>query len=298
MNNDYARLILQTFEHKWDELTWEKQRHFAYRAQLVSNHSFWINALHQCLPVTQTSFDSMANYDLSAQQEYGRSHPRLLDEHKPNDARKLVIYEHNPEIIFWGDFFNHWRYLFLLGDKERVTFRLSDEHIHHLTNLIFDKAIFSGVPVWSIECLTDMRWLMGSNKWEDVRRLCISELFEPHDEGNYWNYVYALTHVVIGESHYYTSLVSSENWAIMPLIHELEENMSHVSADIVEEIGVCIKLCGLQTARTDEIIFNTVRDHFDEKMGLVNEHASTDYNLLEHRNILAVLALSDWSTHE
>jgi len=114
---------------------------------------------------------------------------------------------------------------------------------------------------------------------------------------NYQNKLYGLTHFIIGDSRYYQRMSSPEKyrWILDYFDRHILEALSWSKPDIVAEIAVCFKLCGLPDHRVVHMAREYLTSVYDPELGFIpSETRSTDLSVSEHRNALAYLVLSDW----
>jgi hypothetical protein len=116
------------------------------------------------------------------------------------------------------------------------------------------------------------------------------------------NYIYFLTHVILGEINFYTSKILSPNKRMEKILKFFESNSERIikecTWDKIVEVGVCLKYAG----RPTEIYKNAVKKILNEK-GIIGMGGPYKYKLKmnmkeeiekkEHSNILAVLLFSD-----
>jgi hypothetical protein len=116
------------------------------------------------------------------------------------------------------------------------------------------------------------------------------------------NYIYFLTHVILGELNFYTSKLLDPSPEIKEMIDYLEKNSERIikecSWDKVVEAGVCLKYCG----RSPEVYKKAIKKILN-KRGIIGEggpfYEKKDLSYREetiqkeHSNVLAVLLFSD-----
>ena len=114
---------------------------------------------------------------------------------------------------------------------------------------------------------------------------------------DYQNKLYGLTHFIIGDSHYYQRTVPAGKyrWILDYFDRHIIEILSWSKSDIVAEIALCYKLCGLPDHRVVRLAEEHLVKAFDPELGFIpSETGSTDFSISEHRNALAYLVLADW----
>lgn|GEM_PF-818068 len=118
-------------------------------------------------------------------------------------------------------------------------------------------------------------------------------------EADYQNKLYGLTHFIIGDSRYYQRMVSAKKhkWILDYFDRHILEILTWSKPDILAEIGLCFRLCGLSEHRVVKLVQEYLSESYDSSLGFIpSQTGSTDINLSEHRNAVAYLVLSDWES--
>lgn len=116
------------------------------------------------------------------------------------------------------------------------------------------------------------------------------------------NYLYFLTHIVLGEINFYTSKILNPDKRMEEILQFFEDNSGRIikecSWDLVAEIGVCLKYTG----RPTEVYKKSIKKILN-KRGIIgsggpfNPEVKMDRNeeihKKEHSNVLAVLLFSN-----
>ena len=84
---ELSNKILGSFQDNWDELSWEKKRHFSYRAALISEDAFWQKQLQLTIPKTQEIYDEMLGFSKDDINSYLLANPYIFS-NKLNDQLK------------------------------------------------------------------------------------------------------------------------------------------------------------------------------------------------------------------
>jgi hypothetical protein len=120
---------------------------------------------------------------------------------------------------------------------------------------------------------------------------------EEFSAADYQNKLYGLTHFIIGDSEYYQRLASPEKfaWILDYFDEHMLEILTWSKPDIIAEIALCFRLCGLDDHRAVGHAKQFLINAFDPELGFIPSGGTTvDFNSSEHRNAVAYLVLSDW----
>jgi hypothetical protein len=121
---------------------------------------------------------------------------------------------------------------------------------------------------------------------------------KPKDVLEWRNKIYGLTHLIIAATYFYQRFVSKDQfiWILDLFNNEIEEIISNTNVDVVAEVGLCFKLCKEKKSRALDKAREYVLSKYDPRCGyIVKEESEGSLEKAEHRNIIAVLLLSDFS---
>lgn len=117
------------------------------------------------------------------------------------------------------------------------------------------------------------------------------------DPLTYTNKLYGMTHFIIADSNFYQNFVSAEKhaWILTYFSNHWSEILEHGNPDIIAEVAVCFKLSGKHSHPVVLQAQRFLARRFDARQGLIPS-LKEDKTLedLEHRNIMAVMALTDF----
>lgn len=121
--------------------------------------------------------------------------------------------------------------------------------------------------------------------------------YEPKDDIEWNDKVYALTHVIIAGTYFYQRILDKEkfSWILSFFESNIDLIKERTNSDIVAEVGLCFKLCGDKENDTIKVASDFVVSRFDHDNDIVpRESGEFSLEKAEHRNILSVLLLSSW----
>ncbi len=112
------------------------------------------------------------------------------------------------------------------------------------------------------------------------------------------NHIYGMTHLMITDSGFYQRPVDGNRfaWILDGFTAKLPIIMDQTTPDVVAEVAVCFRLAGRHKDPVVLQIQGYLIQHFNPWANLIPSSSGKRKSLsdLEHRNILAYLALSDW----
>lgn len=171
--------------------------------------------------------------------------------------------------------------------------------------------IFQHFPVQSINNFyyiktLDFLNLFSEDKTDELEEKVLNQMFDVFkgdlDKLNFNRFLYALTHVIIGESWFYENGINKNKYINILNIFKNEEDriFKDGSNDIITEIGVVWTIC--EEFEKTERYKKYVKSQLD-KDGLVGSKYSLTKNVrisdklaqLEHTNILAIMLLTNMS---
>lgn len=112
------------------------------------------------------------------------------------------------------------------------------------------------------------------------------------------NEIYGLTHIIIADSGYYQRTVDAakHGWILEDFKTRLPEIMQGTTPDVVAEVAVCFRLAGRHDDPVVKAVQAYLMQRFDRFRNIIPSSRGKRKSLdrLEHRNILAYMALADY----
>lgn len=108
------------------------------------------------------------------------------------------------------------------------------------------------------------------------------------------NYIYGLTHIIIGESEYYTKHidVSKYEWILNELMSHSEEIYTQLTLDINVEVAICMRMLGVAENMYISNVRKWIGNNFDEKCGFVSRGPEGTIFRSEHVNSIVLILLN------
>lgn len=299
-----AEKIRKTYEENLFSFDLKDQYHFAIRRWRISGQEKYLPPIFYDFQMQSLrKFKWMRSLkDKSYRQERIK---KLIEEFKPKNMReekKKEAYKNKPEFIFFPSLL---RYLFLLK-----TYRLEplfasefNKAIGYLKKFDFN-SLLSSLELWRylpflvINTLYYLKYLKIIDL-EAKLRPAIWRFWQKEKITHqylYTNKIYALTHLVISASFFYQRFLPSSDYQEILKFFEnnLEEIINHTNPDIVGEVGLCFRL-----TKTQSKVIEKTKEYlvarYDSKLGYIPREEENSPERAEHRNIIAILLLSDYS---
>lgn len=306
--NQIAQAIRRTYESRFDDLSTKNQAHFAvriYRATgrtpnldaVTIDAAQWIDNLTRQLDGLE-----MEGYVESESRSWHAVRREITDVLR---ARK-EMFASRKEMLF------HRRLLYIaqklreLGLHEgpfRLTYAAALSHLKGVdwAGFLLDPEV---IRPYAAQTSNMVFWLKRIEvvDLEKEYTHAFKTVFMTGADGrisaaDYQNKLYGLTHFIIADSHYYQRTLppAKHRWILDYFDRHILEILSWSKPDIVAEIAVCYKLCGLPDHRVVRMAKEYLAQAFDPDLGFIpSGTGSADFDISEHRNALAYLVLADW----
>jgi hypothetical protein len=113
-----------------------------------------------------------------------------------------------------------------------------------------------------------------------------------NDNESIMNYLYGLTHIIIGASNYYRKQIHGLEW-INKIFSKYNNIIIKSTLDLHLEVAICQKLLGIENSNIiDNSLSRSFKQFNPKKEYIIRENYNT-FNLAEHQNILFIL-LTDY----
>lgn len=224
----------------------------------------------------------------------------------PKKKNRLKVYQRSPEVLFY---INLIHYLFLVKTYKlnnlpglAVFYQKATRHlarkVKKISRLLFSKSLITHNPSAVANSVYYLKFLKIADHEEKLLQTFKTFWLKKKAKNDLdWeNKIYALTHVIIAASYFYQRFLEAERfiWILDFFEKNFKEIAKNTNPDIVAEVGLCFKLCRKQSP-TLKKAQKFVLDAFDTKAGyVVREKTKNSLEKAEHRNILAVLLLSEY----
>ena len=164
-----------------------------------------------------------------------------------------------------------------------------------LKQIIFDDDIFKQ---FSTQLIVFVKFLKFNNvvNLEAEYDQKFNEVFGDDlslDDLGFRNKVYTLTHYIIAESDYYQKIVSAGEykWILDYFTSHIDAILEKTNTDIVAEVGLCFRLCGIDSGIVIDKVRERVVSEFDEEKGYIPRRDGS-HHYSEHTNSVAFIFLN------
>lgn len=302
--NKLSNDIYAYYVSHFDELTFDKQLHFASRLYLWQNDDFGaekLKALRNQVTANENSAAALKDvYDRAIETihhgsknaaelraPYFRKYPNL------RLVAMLLFRVTFLKTIYGIDARNE---LFKLVPKTDIDSLMSALLDDTEALAILSTHAVNTLYLYSRIILEDDK-LFNPSVFLDIG----SSQYDLNDPIHLQLYIYLYTHCIIGESHFYARALPSTHQAVYAqMADELEavisDRFSEINLDNKFEFLVCCLLVGKQSALTARIESEAAQSLADEGTFLVDRHnsnpqtANNTLDLSEHRNVLYIMS--------
>lgn len=231
----------------------------------------------------------------------------FLSGYKKQSLRKelrFLFYQDNPEVTIYLSALDYLFTLKSLGlDGSPEIKALYEKGVEYFENNDVSEILLSPefvriYPSGSANMINFLAFLGISDNRQ--KQIDISEIYwqtiEPENHGIWLDKIYALTHIVIASSNYYQNVVKREEfeWIFKYFEENIEEILKTERTDAIAEVGLSFKLIGDFENQVLVKVKDYLAQRFDEGVGYIPKETALGINKAEHRNILAVMVLSDY----
>lgn len=299
-----AEKIRRTYEENLFSFSLDHQYHFAIRRWRITGQARYVPPIFYDFQMqTLRKFSWLKNLK---EENYRRERIKRLIEKlttkTSRQIRKKETYQRHPDFIFFASLL---RYLFLLKTYclEPIFTPKFEQTLAFLRKVDFNSLFLSDelkryLPSLTINTLYYLKYLKIMDL-EVKLKLAIWRFWQKEKiihQYLYTNKIYALTHLVISASFFYQRFLPSGDYQEILKFFEdnLGEIINHTNPDIVGEVGLCFRL-----TKTQSKVIEKTKEYlvarYDSKLGYIPREEENSPERAEHRNIIAILLLSDYS---
>lgn len=283
------------FDDRLDELTRDKLIHYCQRVYRVNGDNECLGRMMALVDEQSIEIEklvSVASDDVRCMAR-GLEMLAAYKPMKPSDELKLAAYQSNPKVLVY------LRLLWLLYDNWLVTGKVFDVDrgnldIEGIVKLLLEPEMVVGVTSRVVNAVFASKYLYKLDRVNDLEEVVKGSFIDSRDLSPelFTHKIYGITHYFINLSKYYSSFIPSYSdhlWADA-LLCDFERIISSQSIDVILEVGVCLLLLEINDEDKLGLIFSRlVREVGD--VGYLRRGEFTDINMLEHRNVLALIFL-------
>ncbi|MBM3205295.1 DUF3541 domain-containing protein [Candidatus Shapirobacteria bacterium] len=295
--------ITQTYESHLFSLSLNLQSHFTKRLWRIKGEEKYLPLI---LSAFQLETLKMARYVfLLGERSPGQIGEQMMKEtnyrgFSTRGQKKEILYRKNPELFFWIKLIH---YLFQVKSydlaavlKEIYSPALKKLSKVDLKSLFLNPLAIKFDPSEMANSIYYLQFLGVLDLTGEFKKYLVTFWQKQKTEAD-WLYkskIYALTHLVIAASYFYQRFVPQSDFK--DILKFFEKNIAEIikrtNADIVAEVGLCFRL-----AQKDSPAMAKMRQYllsqYQPKLGYI-PNKGKGLAKAEHRNIIAILCLSDY----
>lgn len=303
-----AQTILQTFEREIQQLSPAKQGHFCQRLYRITGDPRYLPALKAYgRHLTETFHAHLANLDSA---EYRKKETEKLLQTDPETPAKvrwrIRSQKKFGELVFANRLLFQAFQIKSMGLDQGALAKDFSKAIAYFRSLplkdyLLDPQVIRYDGSHTTNAIFYLKYL-GLGDYEEAYAQQFRKVFfvtsdQMLDGVTYRNKIYGLTHFIIAASNFYQNRVDSKkyNWILDYFSKNFGEIANRTTPDIVAELAVCFQLAGKSSHPLVRSVRRSLASSFDPQRGLIPfAGPAKSMEALEHRNILAAMALMDF----
>jgi hypothetical protein len=309
---DYSSItasIARTFESNLLFMRSKYQYHYALRKWRIDNDQKYVQPIF--IDFQMRTLKMIPKINKMDDPDYVKKESEKMLLHYPTEpekkAKRREIYAKKPEILFYS---NILHYIFLAKTysvdilpeykpyMDKAIKILKDVD---LKSLFLDEGFIEHNPSGSANDSYYLKYL-GIDDYEPellekFKSFWLNRKTNTHLQ--FINKIYGMTHLVIAASYYYQQIVDKEKmkWILTFFEKEIDTIIREANADVVAEVGLCFRLCGIQ----EHPVIDACREHiakfFNPERGVITKEESVStLERLEHRNVISLLLFSSYES--
>ncbi len=305
---EIAAHIRTTFESSLFTFPPDIQAHYAVRLYRITGDERYIYSIvfNLLVEVDQMHRDAdsifVTNYAKTRTEQ-------LLDEFK-NDSRKSryrrKLFENSATMLFYLECLHRCA---KISDDNIPDSDIADDvrkTVAHLRTIDFSSFLLNPDVIryygaQAVNFIYDLYYLEIDDLRQEYRET-FQQVF-PGDEDamlsslEFKDKIYGLTHFIFADTRYYQRKVSPEEhaWILDYFSSTIERILEETKEDIIAEVGLCYLLVDRGDAPEVMRCRQAILSAFDSDKGMIpSVSGDDDLQKGEHRNVLAIMLLSDW----
>lgn len=296
------KTITDTFLNRFDEISPQIQAHFMTRLYRVTGEEVYKSWVINNIPLKLKRLEGLIEISHNFEEilKYSNEELSKFKILKPNDVKKSELMHQYPQVYFYDDLLAALAYLKGVGvNIEEYGIEKLRPQIKEYLPVLLNPEILRYVTVRDINAIYWIKDIFGINESAKLIENFL-QIFKNTDskEISFTNFIYGYTHIIISSSLYYQQFVenSTIDWIKDELILNMDKILASCTPDIIAEVGLCLKLMKYYDVEIFEKITNKIISSFDMSLGLIPyENQTKSLGTLEHRNIIAVMFLTDFN---
>jgi len=300
-----ADAIANSYENNLEKLSLRRRLHFLVRSYRITGKKEYIPLINSIYRQLLPRFKKVLSAFSSNKKIVELSKEAIVNYKQPNlrRVRRLAYYRENPEVMVYGEAALYMFFIksFGMENSKEISeeYKVAKSYMekNNIAKFFLDKKYWTVNPS---ECANIINFLSFLGIVDEKDRL--NKLFREYwlsitpSEPSIWlDKIYALNHLIIGESNYYQNFVDEKrfDWAFKYFEENFDSIVENASIDSIGEIGICYKLVRRGSSNMVKRIQDLLIEKFDEKLGFIPNDNIPTLAGSEHRNVVALIVLKD-----
>lgn len=291
-NQSITDTIITTYLSALTEFSPSKKRHFLYRAYVAtSREDLGVLLKEVAISLSHTEKELIRMYNDAYEKLLERRQAELSSYsiRKPNDKKKLEQWQKHISLYIFHGLVWALYYLRTLSISDTPPFTID---VKSIENELFSDVQFIRYATVSAVNIVFLSRNIGLFNIEEQFSTKFQKIFEdsPHkDIVTFTNYIYGLTHIIIGDSNFYTQDILREKygWVKNALDLYQEQIFDQLSLDINTEVALCYRMFGIENNEYIQKVSQRLLANFYD--GYIHRETDNSMNFAEHTNAIALL---------
>jgi len=303
-----ADAIANSYENNLEKLSLRRRLHFLVRSYRITGKEEYIPLINSIYGQLLPRFKKVLNAFSSDEKIAELSKEAVANYGQPNlrRVRRFAYYRKNPKVMVYGEAVLYMFFIKSFGMEGST--EISEEYEtaksymgkNNISEIFLDKKYWTVNPSECANIINFLSFLGIVDKRDRLNKL-LREYWlsiEPPEPSIWLDKIYALNHLIIGESNYYQNFVNKEkfDWAFKYFEENFDDIINNASIDSIGEIGICYKLSGRGSSKIVKRVQDLLIDKFDGKLGFIPNDNKPTLAGSEHRNAVALIVLEDFKT--
>jgi len=295
-----VKKIIKTYVGRLDELSFPKARHFLYRAFKATNKQDLYRLLvKKCLPETEKRKQKITDCYLNDYDSFLKERQKGIENYKAvkiNDQKKKEEWlRHISLPVLSASVLRELHYARIFG--------LGGGVFEEVSEFVKEKGILDELLEspdfikYAATCATNIVYFGRNLGLFDIEKEFIKVFKKAFDKKEFikdnvvfTNFVYGLTHIIIGDSAFYQKPLDKDKyfWVFKDFKKYGKDIFSRLSLDINVEVALCLRFFGRENGFVKRVVERLIRN-FDKEKGYIQREKRNSFSFAEHTNAVALL---------
>lgn len=299
-DSQLVKQIVKTYIGNLSELAMDTRRHFLYRAYLATGDELLHKTLTETyLPLSEKEAERYVN---SFTDDYDALKERKLKlianskPHKITEEKRKEYWLKHPDIYIASGLL--WPIYYVAkfgGDISPFIAKIDKNKYKAVFKELFENPNFIKYAVVRATNLVylarDLDIANVEDEFLEIFRKQFTDDIDQMDDIEFTNYVYGLTHIVIGDSSFYDKQVNGEKlkWVADELTYLEDKIFERLSLDVNTETALCMRIFGIGKSHYIEKVMERIKQSYSSEKGYIQREEKDSFKFAEHTNAIALL---------